>query len=193
MSEINPDKFIKLDDYWLSITRKDHPLRGFGKWILYAEDPHQLYDVLREALLDGALPDASSMKTKAESPKDSKTGKVYVYTAPYTDQELVLRLAQQIQELDGVQQLGLVRPLSFKTDLHNTWEFTLSRPGDGYHELLKENNWIYKYQDGKLVVNPAIQTLHQAMEDPPENADPEFAIIRSMLPEEVFAGSEHRK
>ena len=83
--------------------------------------------------------------------------------------------------------------LSLKTDLQYTWEFTLSRPGDGYHELLKENNWIYKYQDGKLVVNPAIQALHQAMEDPPENADPEFAIIRSMLPEEVFAGSEHRK
>jgi len=39
-----------------------------------------------------------------------------------------------------------------------------------------------------LVVNGVIQALHKAMEDPPENADTEFLIIRSMLPEEVFAG-----
>ena len=81
----------------------------------------------------------------------------------------------------------LVQPLLFITDLHNTWCETLSRPGDGYHELLKEKNWIYKYQDGDLVINAAIQALHQAMENPPDNADPEFLIIRSMLPGEVFA------
>jgi len=80
-----------------------------------------------------------------------------------------------------------VRPLTFKTDLHNTWCETLSLPGDGYHEMLKKQNWIYKYENGKLVVNGVIQALHKAMEEPPENADTEFAIIRSMLPEEVFA------
>jgi hypothetical protein len=36
-------------------------------------------------------------------------------------------------------------------------------------------------------VNAAIQALHQALENPPENADPEFLIIRSLLPEELFA------
>ena len=67
------------------------------------------------------------------------------------------------------------------------------RTGDGYHELLKEKNWIYKYQDGDLVINAAIQALHQAMENPPENVDPEFLIIRSMLPEEVFARESRSK
>jgi hypothetical protein len=83
----------------------------------------------------------------------------------------------------------LVRPLIFTTDLHNTWKETLSRPGDGYFELLHKYNWIYKYQDGKLVVNAAIQALHQVMEEPPENADEEFLIIRSLLPGELFEGS----
>jgi hypothetical protein len=83
----------------------------------------------------------------------------------------------------------LAGQLTFKTDLHNTWGETLSRPGEGYHELLKEKYWIYKYENGKLVVNAAIQALHKAMENPPENADPEFAIIRSTLPGELFAGS----
>jgi hypothetical protein len=58
---------------------------------------------------------------------------------------------------------------------------------DGYYELLQEQNWIYRYEGGVLIVNDAIQALHQALEDPPENADPEFAIIRSMLPGVVFS------
>ncbi len=80
-----------------------------------------------------------------------------------------------------------MRPLIFTSDLHNTWKETRSRPGDGYHELLHKNYWLYRYQDGKLIVNAVIQALHQALENPPENADPEFLIIRSLLPEEVFA------
>ncbi len=96
-------------------------------------------------------------------------------------------MAAELQELDSKHQFRLVRPLMYKTDLHNTWGETLSRPGDGYHELLQKKNWIYKYQDGDLVINAAIQALHQAMEHPPENADPEFLIIRSMLPGEVLA------
>ncbi len=78
-------------------------------------------------------------------------------------------------------------PLLFKTDLHNTWWRNVSRPGDGYHELLEQQNWIYKYQGGKLVVNPVIAAIHRALEDPPADADQEFQIIRSMLPEELFA------
>lgn len=34
---------------------------------------------------------------------------------------------------------------------------------------------------GALGVNAAIQALPQAMEEPPGNSDPEFAIIRSLL------------
>ena len=30
------------------------------------------------------------------------------------------------------------------------------------------------------------------IEDPPEDVDQEFAIIRSMLPEELFAGKESK-
>jgi len=97
----------------------------------------------------------------------------------------------QLRELDGAHQFQLVRPLIFTTDLHNTWKETLSCPGDGYHELLHKNNWIYRFESGVLVVNAAIQALHQALENPPENADPEFIIIWSMLPEELFAGFEN--
>ena len=188
MTDTNQSPFIELSDYWLSITRKDYPFRGFGKWILSADEPHRLYQILREMLLAGALPAAYSMKTKAEPPQGAKAGDVYIHTAPYTDQERVLRLAEELRELDGVHQFRLARPLTFKTDLHNTWGGTLSRPGDGYHELLHEKDWLYSYEGGRLVVNAAILALHQALEDPPENADPEFLIIRSMLPEELFAG-----
>ena len=191
MPDTNQSPFIELSDYWLSITRKDYPIRGFGKWMLFTKEPHRLYQILREGLTSGALRDAYSMKTKVEPPPQGATvGDVYVFTAPYTDQERVLRLAEELRELDGVGQFRLVGPLLFKTDLHNTWGGTLSSPGDGYHELLKEKDWLYKYENGKLVVNAAIQALHKAMENPPDNADPEFAIIRSMLPEEVFAGEE---
>ena len=187
MTDIN-SPFIELSDYWLSITRKDYPFRGFGKWILSVEEPHRLYQILREVLLAGALPAAYSMKTKAEPPQGAKAGDVYIHTAPYTDQERVLQLAEELRELDGVHGFRLARPLTFKTDLHNTWGGTLSRPGDGYHELLHEKDWLYSYEGGVLVINAAILALHQALEDPPENADPEFLIIRSMLPEELFAG-----
>jgi len=193
MADTNQSPFIELEDYWLSITRKDYPFRGFGKWSLFSEEPHRLFRILEDLLKSGALGDAYSMKTKSEPAEGTKAGKVYLYSAPYTDQEKLLRLAEELHELDGVHQFQLVRPLIFTTDLHNTWKETLSRPGDGYFELLHKYNWIYKYQDGKLIVNAAIQALHQAMEDPPENVDTEFAIIRSMLPGELFAGSGRLK
>ncbi|MGB2963645.1 MAG: hypothetical protein WBB69_06630 [Anaerolineales bacterium] len=191
MTKSSENQFIELSDHWLSITRKDFLTRGFGKWILGSADPQRLYQILREELTAGALREAFSVKTKAKLPKGTKTGAVYVHTAPYPDRGKILRLAEELGELDVVHEFRLDRPLVFTTDLHNTWEFTLSRPGDGYHELLKAHNWIYKYSDGELVVNPAIQALHQAMENPPENADPEFLIIRSMLPEELFAGNKN--
>ncbi len=187
MAETNQSPFIELEDYWLSITRQDFPKRGFGKWSLFTEQPQRLYRILEEVLKSGALKDAYSMKTRTEPGEGAKAGRVYVYSAPYTDQEKLLRLAEELRELDGIHQLGLVRPLIFTSDLHNTWKETLSRPGDGYHELLHKNNWLYRYQDDKLIVNAVIQALHQALENPPENADPEFLIIRSLLPEEVFA------
>lgn len=193
MADTTSDPFIELSDYWLSITRKDYPFRGFGKWSLFSEEPHRLYRILEDLLKSRALGDAYSMKTRSESAEGAKAGKVYLYSAPYTDQEKLLRLAEELRELDGVHGFQLVRPLIFTTDLHNTWKETLSRPVDGYFELLHKYNWIYKYQDGKLVVNAAIQALHQAMEDPPENVDPEFAIIRSTLPGELFAGSGRLK
>jgi hypothetical protein len=190
MSEPNQSPFIELSDYWLSLTRKDYPSRGFGKWSLFTEQPHRLYRILEELLKSGALRDAYSMKTRTEPGEGAIAGRVYIYSAPYTDQEKLLRLAEELRELDGVHQFRLVRPLIFTTDLHNTWKETLSRPGDGYHELLYKNNWIYRYERGVLVVNAAIRALHQALEDPTENADPEFLIIRSLLPEEVFAREE---
>ena len=187
MAEPTSDQFIELEDYWLSLTRQDYPGRGFGKWSLFTEQPHRLYRILEEVLKSGALRDATSMKTRTEPAEDAKVGKVYVYSAPYTDQEKLLRLAEELRELDGAHQFQLVRPLIFTTDLHNTWKETLSRPGDGYHELLHKNNWLYKYQNGELVINAAIDALHRALENPPQNADPEFLIIRSMLPEELFS------
>ena len=188
MTESDPSLFIELSDYWLSISRKEYPSRGFGKWSLATEEPHRLYRILREELISGALGDASSIKTKVKPPEGEKVGAVYIHTAPYTDLERVLRLAEKLRALDGEHGFRLVRPLIFTTDLHNTWKEKLSRTGDGYHELLHKNNWLYKYKNGELVVNAAIQSLHQAMENPPENADPEFLILRSLLPEEVFAG-----
>jgi hypothetical protein len=185
MPDSTSSDFILLSDYWFSITRKDYPARGYGKWILFTEEPHRLYRILEELLKSGALAEAYSMKTKAK-PSEG-VGKVYLYSAPYTDQDKLLRLAEELRELDGIHKLKLVRPLIFTTDLHNTWKETLARPGDGYYELLHKYNWIYKYSDGKLGVNAAIQALHQALENPPENADPEFLIIRSLLPEVLFA------
>jgi len=191
MADTNQSPFIELEDYWLSITRQDFPRRGFGKWSLFTEQPQRLYRILEEVLKSGALKDSYSMKTRAEPGEGAKAGKVYVYSAPYTDQEKLLRLADELRELDGAHQFQLVQPLIFTTDLHNTWKETLSRPGDGFHELLHKNNWIYLYEGGVLVVNAAIQALHQGLENPPENADAEFLIIRSMLPEELFAGFQN--
>ena len=180
------DSFTELSDYWLSITRKEHPIRGYGKWMLLTGNPHRLYDILRDEMKNGALKEAFSVKTKVEPPKDR--GAVYVHTALYTDQGKVTELAKELVEKDKIHDFQLTGPLLFKTDLHNTWCETLSRPGDGYHELLKRN-WLYKYEDGKLVINAEIQALHQAMEEPPQNAGPEFLIIRSLLADELFAGA----
>ena len=97
MADTTSDPFIELEDYWLSITRKDYPIRGFGKWILSTEEPHRLYQILKERMLARLLRDAYSMKTKAEPPPQGATaGDVYVFTAPYTDQESVLRLAEEV-------------------------------------------------------------------------------------------------
>ena len=189
MTEIDTSKYIELSNFWLSITRKDFPNRGFGKWMLFTNKPLQLYHILKEELLGGALGDAFSIKTKAEPPENKRKRAVYVHTAPYTDLDLVLRLAEELVKLNNKHKFQLTGPMQFKTDLHNTWRGTLSRPGDGYHELLQEQNWIYQYSDGKLAENAAINTLHQDMEDPPENSDPTFLLIQSLLPEELFAGS----
>jgi len=185
MSKQNP--FIELDDFWLSITREDFPLQGFGKWMLYTDEPHQLFKILKDELIGGGFPDAFSIKTRSE-PKDGAVGEVYLFTAPYTDREKVPRVAEQLKALNEKFNFDLMGPLLFKTDLHNTWWRNVSAPGDGYHELLEKQNWLYKYRGGKLVVNAAIEALHKTLEKPPENVDQEFQIIRSMLPEELFAG-----
>jgi hypothetical protein len=181
--------FIELNDYWLSITREDFALPGYGKWMLYTDEPHQLFNILREEMLPGGLADVFSIKTRSE-PKKAAVGEVYVFSAPYTDRARVLRVAEELRLLNQKYNFDLMGPLLFKTDLHNTWWRNVSRPGDGYHELLEQQNWIYKYQGGKLVVNAVIEALHQALENPPEEIDQEFAIIRSMLPDELYAGEE---
>ena len=181
--------FIELNDFWLSITREDFALRGYGKWMLATDEPHQLYQILKKELQAGKLADAFSIKTR-EEPKKGAVGEVYIFTAPYTDRDKVTRVAKELKGLNEKYNFDLMRPLLFKTDLHNTWWRNVSAPGDGYHELLEKQNWLYKYQGGKLVVNAVIEAVHQALEDPPQEIDQEFAIIHSMLPEELFAGSE---
>ncbi len=181
------DEFIELEDYWLSITRRDHSVRGLGKWMLHTEKPHHLYKILKKEFINVGFKDAISIKTKAELPPPGR-GSVYVFSGPYTDRAKLLRLVEELRELNEDTPLHLKEPLIFKTDLHNTWCEALSRPGDGYHELLKRN-WLYRYKDGKLVIRAAILALHQALENPPEDADPEFLLIRSLLPDNMFAGS----
>ena len=182
--------FLEQTDYWTSITRRaDYP-RGMGKWMLHTDQPRRLYGILREELMAGKLAEAYSIKTKTKAP--SRRSAVYIHAGPYTDQERLLRLAIEIQALDGIHDLQLTGPLLYKSDLHNTWCESLARPGDRYYTLLKRN-WLYRYSDGTLVVNAVIQALHQAMEDPPENADKEFLLIRSMLPGELFVGNETQK
>ena len=190
MSPPDRDRFIQREDYWISITRRDYQTRGLGKWMLHTEDPHGLYGILKETFLSGGLRDASSIKTKARPRRG--VGSVYVFSGPYTDRAKLLRLVEELRNLNEGTPLHLREPLVFKTDLHNTWCEALARPGDGYYELLKRN-WLYRYKDGKLVVRAAILALHRALEDPPPDADPEFMIIRSMLPENMFAGIEHFK
>ena len=182
-----PAPFIELNDYWLSITHEDFALRGYGKWMLYTDEPHQLYQILKGEMKKGAFSDAFSIKTRAE-PKNGAVGEVYIFTAPYTDRDKVTRVALELKKLNEKYNFALMGPLIFKTDLHNTWWRNVSRPGDGYHELLEEQNWIYQYKGGKLTVNPVIQALHQALENPPAESDPAFLIIRSLLPEELFSG-----
>lgn len=177
--------FIEQADYWTSLTRRGDYPRGLGKWMLHTGEPHRLFKILREEMLAGKLVEAYSIKTKTEAPH--KGGAVYLHTGPYTDQGWITRLAEELLELDGTHNFLLTSPLLYKTDLHNTWCETLAHPEDRYHALLKRN-WLYQYNGGKLMVNAVIQALHQALENPPENADKEFLIIRSMLPEELFAG-----
>lgn len=82
-------------------------------------------------------------------------------------------MAEQLGALNVKYNFALMGPLLFKTDLHNTWWRNVSALEDGYHELLEQQNWIYKYQGGKLLVNAVIEALHRALEDPPEDIDPE--------------------
>jgi len=183
MTEETP--YIEHTGYWTSLTRTGDYPRGMGKWMLHTGEPHRLYEILRAEMLAGKLVEAYSIKTKTEAP--SGRGAVYLHTGSYTDQDRLLRLADELRALDGIHDFMLTGPLLYKSDLHNTWCETLARPGDRYHKLLKRN-WLYRYSDGKLVVNAVIQALHAALEDPPENADKEFLLIRSMLPAELFAG-----
>ena len=166
MSDTNQSPFSELSDFWLSITRRDHNPQGIGKWLVYTPDSLLTYQILQETLKAGGLADVISIKTRRE-PRDRIEG-VFVYAAPYTDLEKVTRLAAELLQLVQEQDFQLARPLLFKTDLHNTWAKVYSRPGDGYHELLEKKYWIYEYKDGELVVNAAIQALHQVLEDPPE-------------------------
>jgi hypothetical protein len=181
--------YLEQTDYWTSITRPGDYPRGMGKWMLHTTEPHRLYGILREEMLAGKLGDAYSIKTKTEAPPER--GAVYTHTGPYTDQARIIRLAEELKEMDRIHDFQLTGPLLYKSDLHNTWCETLARPGDRYHALLKRN-WLYQFSDGELVVNAVIQALHQALEQPPENADKEFLIIRSMLPPELFAGAESK-
>ena len=169
---------------WLAVSRPEVTARGIGKWMLRTDQPHGLYQLLKGQFQQGSLPSALGLKTRRQASPDG--GAVYVYTGPYTDQDQVLQLAEELRAVDAEHDLQLKPPLLFKSDLHNTWCETLARPGDGYYELLK-GNWLYKYQKGILLVNPAVQALHRAVEHPPDNADPAFLLIRSLLPEILFA------
>jgi len=121
MSDTNQSPFIELSDYWLSLTRQDFPRRGFGKWSLFTEQPLRLYRILEEVLKSGALKDAYSMKTRTEPGEGSKVGKVYLHSAPYTDQEKLLRLADELWELDGAHQFQLVRALIERGISRSKW------------------------------------------------------------------------
>ena len=94
----SPTSFIELNDYWLSITREDFALRGFGKWMLSTDEPHQLFQILKGEMQDGGLPDVFSVKT-LEEPKEKKLGEVYLFTAPYTDRKKVTRVASELKGL----------------------------------------------------------------------------------------------
>ena len=177
--------FLEQTDYWTSITRQGEYPRGMGKWMLHTDQPHRLYGILREEMLAGKLGEAYSIKTKTDAPPER--GAVYLHTGPYSNQKRLLRVAKELQALDKVHDFELSSPLIYKSDLHNTWCESLASPGDRYHTLLKRN-WLYKYSAGKLIINAVIRALHQALENPPENADKEFLLIHSMLPRELFAG-----
>ena len=181
----NQTEFIENSGVWLSLTRRETGVRGLGKWMLHTGEPHRLYRQLKEQLLAGKLPDAAGIKTRAEQPAEG--GAVYLHSGPYTDRAKLLRVAEELRQIHETTPLDLDRPLIYKTDLHNTWCETLARPGDGYYELLKRN-WLYKYEQGRLIVRAAVLGLHRMLEHPPENADPEFLLIRSLLPEHMFAG-----
>ena len=89
--------FIELSDLWISITRKGDYPRGMGKWMLFTSDPYQLYEFLRKGMKGRKLESAYSVKTKAEQTEER--GSVYVHTGPYTDQGLILKLAEELRDL----------------------------------------------------------------------------------------------
>jgi hypothetical protein len=186
MSESDLPPFIELSDFWLSVTRRDFDARGPGLWKLHTRQPQWVFQQLRMVLISGELAEVASIKVPHQPM--GQVDKVYVNTAPYTDLEMVTRLAEELLVLHQRYDFQLTRPLHLITELHNTWLELYSRPGDSYHALLKYQNWIYKYQDGELEINAPIQALHQALEDPPEKADPELLRVRSLLPRELFAG-----
>jgi hypothetical protein len=184
----DPSPFLEQTDYWTSITRRGEYPRGMGKWMLHTDQPHWLYGILRDVFLAGKLAAVYSIKTITEAPPEG--GAVYLHTGPYTDQNRVRAVAEEIHDIYDRVDLQLTHSMIYKTDLHNTWCETLARPGDRYYALLKRN-WLYKW-GGVLVVNAVIQALHQALEDPPRHADREFLLIRSMLPEELFVGKARK-
>jgi len=58
---------------------------------------------------------------------------------------------------------------------------------------LKGQNWINRYLFIKLVNKTAILVLIQALDNPPQNADPELNIHQSLLSNEVFARPVNHK
>ena len=188
MPDSEKSPFIELSNTCHSITRDGVSTPGRGKWKLHTRTPHQVFEQLRETILSSDITDVISIKVP--SAPALGVDKVLVTTGPYTDMDKVTRVAEELIKLHQKHDFQLTRSLHFETDLQTTWFEEHSQPGDHYHGLLKHNNWIYKYSDGQLEINHEIQALHQTLEEPTENTDPELLRVRSLLAEELFPGSK---
>jgi len=58
---------------------------------------------------------------------------------------------------------------------------------------LKGQNWINRYLFKKLVNKTVILVLLQALDNPPQNADPELNNHQSLLSNEVFTRTINHK